>query len=142
MEAEVQMRLQPVTFSVLLALPKIGPMTGIELLQIRRKLESEIEKVLAKNVSIIRAEAVTYDPVDVSVSYEPMAIRTHFEGIEDGDSEDERELDIEARLAKLTDQQLFDAARDYLSDAEHIWERFHEHCLDIVEDAEEEAPVA
>jgi hypothetical protein len=66
------------------------------------------------------------DPVFVTVSFEAQAIRDHF-GMDD---------EMKNRLEELTDEQLYRAASRFLAESDLVWERFHEWCLEIVEDAE------
>jgi hypothetical protein len=66
------------------------------------------------------------DPIFVTISFEPQAIRDHF------DMDDE----MQERLQPLTDEQLYEAAEACIASSDVIWERFHEWCLDIVEAAE------
>ncbi len=70
-------------------------------------------------------EATALDPNPVTVSYEPEAIRAHF----DNDPE------MQAQLAEIDDEALYEAAVEHLLHNDPLWEQFHQDCLQIVHDA-------
>jgi hypothetical protein len=72
-----------------------------------------------------------YQIVNVSavISFEPDALRAQFE------SDDE----TAERLAGVTDQQLLDAAANFLANSDRVWESFDEWCREIAELAIENA---
>jgi hypothetical protein len=64
------------------------------------------------------------DPVYVTISLEPTAIRDHFDA-----HYDREEF---GKLSELSDEQLYDAASQFLLNTDAVWERFHDWCCDIV----------
>jgi predicted HAD superfamily Cof-like phosphohydrolase len=63
--------------------------------------------------------------VSAVISFEPDALRAHFEDA----------AEMAARMAVVTNQQLLDAAVNYLANADQVWEHFDEWCRAIAESA-------
>jgi hypothetical protein len=91
-----------------------------------RKAAQRLLKPMPSYANLVGVEASSFDPVNVNISYEPQAIRDHFESDDDDEVQD--------LLESVTDAQLYDTASDFLQ-GDAVYKDFHANCMEILRSA-------